>query len=232
MNLEGITINILTSRLQEKLLGGKIYKVFMPNKSSLLLLVKTENAVIPLAADFSGASPYLYMPDKTPERPETPPAFCMLLRKHLEEGRITKITQSGLDRVITMEISSIGSARQIISKQLIFELTGKNANIIFVSEGVILDSLKHIGKALSSYRQILPGLAYIAPPPQDGLDILTSAPVDIAAAAKSAYCRYNRHWAVYGRAAFKICRHNSRRRYYKRKCCRTGKCHWHLAKKY
>ena len=99
MNLEGITINILTSRLQEKLLGGKIYKVFMPNKSSLLLLVKTENAVIPLAADFSGASPYLYMPDKTPERPETPPAFCMLLRKHLEEGRITKITQSGLDRV-------------------------------------------------------------------------------------------------------------------------------------
>lgn len=52
MNLEGITINILTSRLQEKLLGGKIYKVFMPNKSSLLLLVKTENAVIPLAADF------------------------------------------------------------------------------------------------------------------------------------------------------------------------------------
>lgn len=168
MNLEGITINILTSRLQEKLLGGKIYKVFMPNKSSLLLLVKTENAVIPLAADFSGASPYLYMPDKTPERPETPPAFCMLLRKHLEEGRITKITQSGLDRVVTMEISSIGSARQIISKQLIFELTGKNANIIFVSEGIILDSLKHIGKALSSYRQILPGLAYIAPPPQDG----------------------------------------------------------------
>ena len=42
MNLEGITINILTSRLQEKLLGGKIYKVFMPNKSSLLLLVKTD----------------------------------------------------------------------------------------------------------------------------------------------------------------------------------------------
>ena len=185
MNLESITINILTSRLQEKLLGGKIYKVFMPNKSSLLLLVKTENAVISLAADFSGASPYLYMLDKTPERPETPPAFCMLLRKHLEEGRITKITQSGLDRVITMEISSIGSARQIISKQLIFELTGKNANIIFVSEGVILDSLKHIGKALSSYRQILPGLAYIAPPPQNGLDILTSAPVDIAAAAQS-----------------------------------------------
>lgn len=184
MNLEGITINILTGELQQRLTGGKIYKVFMPNKNCLLLLIKTENTVISLAADFSGGSPYLYMPQKTPERPDTPPAFCMLLRKHLEEGRITKIEQNGLDRIIAMEISSIGSARQIISKQLIFELTGKNANIIFVSEGVILDSLKHIGKTLNSYRQILPGLPYIAPPPQDGLNILTSSPDAVYEAAQ------------------------------------------------
>lgn len=184
MNLEGITINVLISILQQRLLGGKIYKIFMPNKNCLLLLVKTENSTLALAADFSGGSPYLYLPDKTPERPDTPPAFCMLLRKHLEEGRITRIEQSGLDRVITMEISSIGSARQIISKQLVFELTGKNANIIFTADGVILDSLKHVNKTQSSYRQILPGLTYIAPPPQDGLDILTAAPQDIASAAQ------------------------------------------------
>ena len=184
MNLEGITINVLTSILQQRLLGGKIYKIFMPNKSCLLLLVKTENSTLALAADFSGGSPYLYLPDKTPERPDTPPAFCMLLRKHLEEGRITRIEQSGLDRVITMEISSIGSARQIISKQLVFELTGKNANIIFTADGVILDSLKHVNKMQSSYRQILPSLPYITPPPQDGLDILTAAPQDIASAAQ------------------------------------------------
>ncbi len=185
MNLEGISINVLTEELQQRLLGGKIYKIFMPNKNSLLLLVKTETAVISLAADFSGGSPYLYMPEKTPERPDTPPAFCMLLRKHLEEGRITKIEQNGLDRVIIMEISGIGSARQIISKQLIFELTGKNANIIFTSEGIILDSLKHVNKAQSSYRQILPGLPYIAPPPQDGLNILNAAPADIVKAAQT-----------------------------------------------
>lgn len=185
MNLEGISINVLTEELQQRLLGGKIYKIFMPNKNCLLLLVKTENAVISLAADFSGGSPYLYMPEKTPERPDTPPAFCMLLRKHLEEGRITKIEQSGLDRVIIMEISGIGSARQIISKQLVFELTGKNANIIFTGEGIILDSLKHVNKAQSSYRQILPGLPYIAPPPQDGFNILNATPADIVKAAQT-----------------------------------------------
>ena len=66
MNLEGITINILTSKLQEKAARRQNIQVFMPNKSSLLLLVKPK-CVIPLAADFSGASPYLYMPDKTPD---------------------------------------------------------------------------------------------------------------------------------------------------------------------
>ncbi len=185
MNLEGITINLLTTELQKRLLGGKIYKVFMPNKSCLLLLIKTESTTLALTADFAGGSPYLYLPEKTPERPDTPPAFCMLLRKHLEEGRITKIEQSGLDRVIAMEISSIGSARQIITKQLVFELTGKNANIIFTADGIILDSLKHVNKAQSSYRQILPGLPYIAPPPQNGLNILTSAPADIVSTAQA-----------------------------------------------
>ena len=185
MNLEGITINVLTAELQKRLLGGKIYKIFMPNRNCLLLLIKTESTTLSLAADFSGGSPYLYLPEKTPERPDTPPAFCMLLRKHLEEGRITKIEQSGLDRVITIEISSIGSARQIIAKQLIFELTGKNANIIFTAEGVILDSLKHVNKAQSSYRQILPGLPYLTPPPQNGLNILTVAPADIVSAAQN-----------------------------------------------
>ena len=174
MNLEGITINVLTAELQKRLLGGKIYKIFMPNRNCLLLLIKTESTTLSLAADFSGGSPYLYLPEKTPERPDTPPTFCMLLRKHLEEGRITKIEQNGLDRVITMEISSIGSARQIIAKQLIFELTG-----------VILDSLKHVNKAQSSYRQILPGLPYLTPPPQNGLNILTAAPADIVSAAQN-----------------------------------------------
>lgn len=30
MNLEGLTLHILTNKLQQELLGGKIYKVFSP----------------------------------------------------------------------------------------------------------------------------------------------------------------------------------------------------------
>ncbi|MFQ9523762.1 MAG: NFACT family protein [Phascolarctobacterium faecium] len=98
----------------------------------------------------------------------------MLLRKHLEEGRITRIEQSGLDRIITIDIDTIGTARQIVTKQLIFELTGKNSNIIFAENGLIFDSLKHVNKAMSSFRQIMPNLPYLAPPQQTGLSILTA----------------------------------------------------------
>lgn len=174
MNLEGLTLHILTNKLQQELLGGKIYKVFMPSYESLLLLIKRERDTVALLADLSSGSPMIYLPDKLPERPEVPPAFCMLLRKHLEEGRITRIEQSGLDRIITIDIDTIGAARQIVTKQLIFELTGKNSNIIFAENGIIADSLKHVNKAMSSFRQIMPNIPYVAPPPQTGLAILTA----------------------------------------------------------
>ena len=175
MNLEGITLNLLTNELKKQLENGKIYKIFMPAKNSLLLMVNKGNTTINLLADFSGATPLLYLTETVPERPNMPPAFCMLLRKHLEEGRITSLWQQDLDRVLIMDIALIGPARQIITKHLIFELTGKNSNIIFTDEHLlIIDSLRHVGKTQSSFRQILPNLPYETPPKQEGLNFLTA----------------------------------------------------------
>ncbi|MBQ7882789.1 MAG: NFACT family protein [Phascolarctobacterium sp.] len=183
MNLEGLTLKLVTDNLIEQLEGGKIYKIFMPTPNSLLLMVRRDRDTTALLADMGGGSPALYFPAKLPENPEVPPTLCMLLRKHLEEGRIAKITQSGLDRVITMEIDLLGASSKIITKKLIFELTGKNSNIIFVQDDVILDSLKHVNAAQSSYRIVLPGKPYIAPPPQTGLNLLTANALKIAEAA-------------------------------------------------
>lgn len=179
MNLEGITLSALTKYLQQEISGSKIYKVFMPTPHSLLLQLKRRQDTCSVLIDMSGFGPVIYLPDKLPENPDVPPAFCMLLRKHLEEGRITKITQTGTDRIITFEIDILGSSSKIITKKLIFELTGKNNNIILVQDSNIIDSLKHINAAQNSYRTIQPGKEYIAPPPQNGLDILTAAPEEI-----------------------------------------------------
>ena len=185
MNLEGLTLQLVTDTLSRELLNSKIYKVFMPNPHALLLLVRRTRDTNALLADMNGGSPALYIPEQLPENPETPPTFCMLLRKHLEEGRITRITQSGLDRIITLEIDMLGASSKIITKKLIFELTGKNSNIILTQDDIIIDSLKHVGAAQSSYRAIQPGKPYVAPPPQSGLNLLTASPADIVQTANA-----------------------------------------------
>lgn len=179
MNLEGLTLKLLTDYLNKNLLGSKIYKISMPTPHSLLLLVKRERSTAAVLADLGGCGPVIYLPDKLPENPDTPPAFCMLLRKHLEEGRINRITQSGLDRVITFEIDMLGASSKIITKKIIFELTGKNSNIILSQDNVILDALRHVNTQQSSYRIILPGKEYVSPPPQEGLNLLEVDPVAI-----------------------------------------------------
>ncbi len=177
MNLEGITLRVLAKELADQLVNGKIYKIFMPGKSSLLLQVNLQNHTRNLLIDLGGDSPLITLPERLPERPDTPPPFCMLLRKHLEEGRITQITQRELDRVLLMDIDLIGAERKIITKRLVLELTGKNSNVIFVSEkGVIVDALRHVSKAQSRVRQILPNLPYEFPPLPEGLDVLTAPP--------------------------------------------------------
>ena len=147
MNLEGLTLKLVNDTLNKELLGSKIYRVYMPNPQTVLLLVRRSRDTSALVADINGGSPALYIPSKLPENPETPPSFCMLLRKHLEEGRITKIYQSDLDRVITLEIDMLGQSSKIITKKLICELTGKNSNLILTQDNIIIDSLKHVGAA-------------------------------------------------------------------------------------
>ena len=185
MNLEGLTLKLVNDTLNKELLGSKIYRVYMPNPQTVLLLVRRSRDTSALVADMNGGSPALYIPGKLPENPETPPSFCMLLRKHLEEGRITKIYQSDLDRVITLEIDMLGQSSKIITKKLICELTGKNSNLILTQDNIIIDSLKHVGAAQSSYRSILPGKEYLAPPPQNGLNLLTEDPTSIVSAANA-----------------------------------------------
>lgn len=180
MNLEGLTLKLLTDYLNKNLLGSKIYKISMPTPHSLLLLVKRERSTAAVLADLGGCGPVIYLPDKLPENPDTPPAFCMLLRKHLEEGRINRITQSGLDRVITFEVDMLGASSKIITKKIVFELTGKNSNIILVQDNIILDALRHVNAQQSSYRTLLPGKEYVSPPPQEGLNLLEADPAVIA----------------------------------------------------
>lgn len=182
MNLEGVALYTLTEFLKREITGSRIYKIGMPSERVVCFSLKRDSDTIHLIMDVSPASPSVRLTGKAPDNPQEPPAFCMLLRKHLEEGKITRVRQYGLDRVIELEISLLGRSSHIITKQIIIELTGKNANLIFAENDKILDSIKHVSPVMNSVRVIQPGYTYNPPPLQNGLNILTVSPETIVAA--------------------------------------------------
>ena len=79
----------------------------------------------------------------------------MLLRKHLNNGRVLSITQPGLERMIDIEVEHLSRKWVYCSKHLIIEIMGKHSNIIFCDNNIILDSIKHISAQISSVREVL-----------------------------------------------------------------------------
>ena len=173
MNLEGICLNIQKNFLYNKLLGARVDKVFQPEKSSLVLQLRMAKENVFLYIATANTAPHIRLLEKNTINPEIPSAFCMLMRKQLENGRITDITQENLDRVIVFDIDTIGMANSIVTKKLIVELTGKNSNIILTHEGIIVDCIKHVGISVNKLRQMLPQRPYLPPPLQNGLNVLT-----------------------------------------------------------
>ncbi len=175
MAFDGITISCLKDELRNTLLQGRIYKIAQPEKDELLLTIKTSGGQHRLVISASASLPLVYLTDKNKPSPLTAPGFCMLLRKHLQNGRITDITQPSLERILIFTIEHLDEMGDLCKKKLIVELMGKHSNIIFCKEdGTILDSIKHISSAVSSLREVLPGREYFIPETSQKADPLST----------------------------------------------------------
>lgn len=179
MAFDGITIANITKELNDTLIGGRLYKIAQPEADELLLTIKTNNGQLRLVLSANASLPLLYLTDKNKQSPMTAPNFCMLLRKHIQNGRITAITQPGLERIVNFEIEHLDEMGDLCHKKLIIELMGKHSNIIFCQEnGTIIDSIKHISGMVSSVREVLPGKEYFIPHTQEKANPLTVAQAD------------------------------------------------------
>lgn len=168
MAFDGITVAAIVAECKDKLIGGRINKIAQPEKDELILTVKSggENLRLLLSADAS--LPLCYFTQENKKSPMTAPNFCMLLRKHISGGRITNVSQPGLERIICFEIEHLDEMGDLCQKKLLIELMGKHSNIIFTDEkNKIIDSIKHISGAVSSVREVLPGRDYFIPSQAD-----------------------------------------------------------------
>lgn len=167
MAFDGITIANITKELNAALAGSRIYKIAQPENDELLLTFKTSDGQKRLLLSADASLPLIYLTSGNKPGPMTAPNFCMLLRKHIQNGRIINITQPGMERIVTIEIEHLDDLGDLCRKKLIIEIMGKHSNIIFCSdEGKIIDSIKHISGMVSSVREVLPGRDYFIPDTQ------------------------------------------------------------------
>lgn len=173
MAFDGITIAAVRKELSDALTGGRVYKIAQPEPDELLLTIKNNSSQYRLTLSASASLPLAYLTSKNKPSPITAPGFCMLLRKHIQNGRILSITQPGMERILNFRIEHLDEMGDLRTKQLIIELMGKHSNIIFCDESdVIIDSIKHISAMVSSVREVLPGKDYFIPHTQDKADPL------------------------------------------------------------
>ena len=186
MAFDGIVVANIINELNKTVKGGRISKIAQPESDALMLTIKGSGGQHRLLLSASASLPFVYLTATNKPSPMTAPNFCMLLRKFIANGRITDITQPGLERIICFTIEHLDELGDLRKKRLIVELMGKHSNIIFCDEsGRIIDSIKHIPASVSSVREVLPGRDYFIPNTQEKCDPLTATPQTILADACS-----------------------------------------------
>jgi len=154
--MDGLSIAASLAELVPRIIDSTIRTVYQPDKAQFVLhLFSSED--IELVIDLGEASVHTTVRDI--ENPATPSTFVMLLRKHVRGGRITALSQSGWDRVVTLDITRRDGAEEL-PYQLIAELVGMRGNLHLMKDGALVRSLR------SDHRNSV-GHPYVQLPPQD-----------------------------------------------------------------
>ncbi|MDD6328875.1 MAG: NFACT RNA binding domain-containing protein [Eubacteriales bacterium] len=172
MAFDGIVVSGIVSEIKKRLVGGRIYKIYQPEIDEICLVVKNrlddQNITERLLLSADASLPLMYLTKDVKENPQIAPNFCMLLRKHIGNGRILDIRQPNFERIVEITIEHLDEMGDLCHKKLIMEIMGKHSNLIFTDvEGRIIDSIKHVSFQMSSVREVLPGRKYEYPPMQD-----------------------------------------------------------------
>ncbi|MEA4882902.1 MAG: NFACT RNA binding domain-containing protein [Clostridia bacterium] len=181
MEIDGITLSAAVQEISRELAGTKIDRVQSPTRDSILISAgRGRSGSLLISASPSGARAHLTIapPSSLPE----PTTFCMLLRKHLVGGRIVEARQEGLDRILALRVEGWADSEPSQNKLLIAEMMGRRSNMILTDmDGRILDAVHRVDQSVNRYREILPGVQYIPPPPIDRPSPMTASREEFAA---------------------------------------------------
>ncbi len=164
MPYDGLSLYHITKELK-KLIGTRIHKIYQPVKDEVILFFSDKDkTMVQISSDSSQAR--VNVTTNRYDNPTTPGGFCMLLRKYLIGSQLRDVYQVDFDRIIVFYLENLDDVGRLLKMKLICEVMGRHSNIILTDAetGKIIDSIKHVSSAVSSYREVLPKKDYIAPP--------------------------------------------------------------------
>lgn len=170
MTLDGITCQLLANELNKELEGKRVDKIYMPDKHTVILHIRSTGGYQKLLISIDPGAPRICLCENTLDNPSMPPSFCMLLRKYLAGSRIESIKNPGYERIIEITVSKYDELKDRKTYTLIAELMGRFSNLVLINEnGRILDSAVHVDFSVSRVREVMPARVYIYPPAQNKL---------------------------------------------------------------
>jgi len=165
---DGVVTKAVADELNTSISGGRIYKIYQPEKDSLVFYIRTGKNNVKLFISSNANSARIHLTEMDFENPISPPMFCMLLRKHLSGGKIVNVQSHDYERIITINIEAADELGDKSIKKLVTEIMGRHSNIILLNPaGKIIDAIKHVDHGMSSVREIMPARQYTPPPAQD-----------------------------------------------------------------
>ncbi len=175
MAFDGLVLAAVAKELNDWLPQSRIEKIYQPAAGEIVLLLHNKRQKTRLLLSANAREARLHSTGEVRANPLTPPLFCMVLRKHLEGGRIVRFAQNGLERVLHIHVQAVDELGRLAEKVLIHEIMGKHSNIILTdpADNIILDGIHRFSHAVSRHREVLPGRTYTAPPQQEKTDPLT-----------------------------------------------------------
>lgn len=185
MALDAATLALTAQELKTKLMDAKIAKIFEPTRDELVLTLRTRTETMSLLLSARSGTARVCFTQESFENPDTPPSFCMLMRKHLLGGRVIDVRMEPGDRIVYFTFQCTNEMGDLVQNTLCAELMGRYSNLVLVQDGKIIDALKRVDFEDSEIRQLLPGLPYTLPPKPSRPDfILTSAASLVEAACE------------------------------------------------
>lgn len=175
MSFDGFFLHHMTEELRRELLGGRIQKINQPFEQELVLQIRSNRKSHKLLLSAHSVFGRVQLTETTFENPAVPNTFIMVMRKYLQGAVIEVIQQVENDRILEISVSNKNEIGDSVAVTLVIEIMGKHSNIILLDKasGKIIEAIKHVGFSQNSYRTILPGSTYVAPPQTGSLNPFT-----------------------------------------------------------